>query len=90
MAHYLALLATVESTILDAEKAEVAALIGRVIDDETERDNALEQFVLNADAAVDAELVRFFHRRVARRQALLGAYYKVFKRQEIQEIDWPA
>ena len=89
MAHYLALLATTEPAILEAEKGEVAALLGRVIEDETERDTALEQFVLKADPSMDAELVRFFRRRVARRQALLGTEYKIFKRQEMQAIDWP-
>jgi hypothetical protein len=89
MAQYLALLATAESAILEVEKAEAAVLLGQVIDDEANRDAALEQFVLRADPSLDAELVRFFHRRVARRQALLGSDYKIFKRQEIQLIDWP-
>jgi aminoglycoside phosphotransferase (APT) family kinase protein len=86
MAHWLADLATFEPAILAAEKAEAAALLGRAIDDEIERDAALEDFALAADPSLDANLVRFFHRRVARRQALLGTGYKLFKRQQMQAI----
>jgi hypothetical protein len=86
MADWLAVLAQYEPAILDAEKAEAAAILGRVIDDEIERDQALEDYALDADVSRDAALVRFFHRRVARRQALLGTRYKLFKRQYIQEI----
>jgi aminoglycoside phosphotransferase (APT) family kinase protein len=87
MAHHLALLATIEPAILEAEKAEAAALLGEVIDDEGQRDAAIERFVLTADASRDEDLVRFFHRRVARREALLGTDFKIFKRQQIQSID---
>jgi hypothetical protein len=86
MAHWLAVLATYEPAILEAEKAEAAALLGRAIEDEIERDGALEAFALAADPSEDARLVRFFHRRVARRQALLGTGYKLFKRQHMQPV----
>jgi hypothetical protein len=89
-AHTLAVLATDEPAILEAEKGEVAVLLGAMIDDEGPRDAALEQFVLTAPASRDAELVRFFQRRVARRQNLLKGTYKMFPRQDIQNIDWPA
>jgi aminoglycoside phosphotransferase (APT) family kinase protein len=89
IADYLAVLATCEPAILAAERDEAAILLGRMIEDETEREAALERFALAADPSRDAELVRFFHRRVARRQALLGSNFKVFKRQVIQPIAWP-
>jgi hypothetical protein len=59
-------------------------LLGRDLPDEQERDAALEAFALNAGPEHDRALVRLFHRRAARREALLGAEPKLFKRRAIQ------
>ncbi len=81
---YLGILIEHEPRILEEERAEALALLGRDLPDEQERDAALEEFALNAGPEHDRELVRLFHRRAARREALLGAEPKLFKRRAIQ------
>jgi len=84
LADYLGILIEHEPQVLEEERAEASALLGRDIADERERDAALEEFVLAAGSEQDRALVRFFHRRTARREALLGPTPKLFKRRDIQ------
>jgi aminoglycoside phosphotransferase (APT) family kinase protein len=81
---YLGILIEHEPQVLEAERVEAAALLGCDIADEQERDAALEAFVLAAGPEYDRDLVRLFHRRAARREALLGPTPKLFKRRDIQ------
>ena len=84
LADYLGILVEHEPAVLEEERAEATALLGRDIPDERERDAALEEFVLAAGPEHDRALVRLFHRRSARREALLGPAPKLFKRRDIQ------
>lgn len=84
LADYLGILIEYEPRVLEEEQAEVAALLGRDIPDERERNAALEAFVLAAGPEHDHALVRLLYRRAARREALLGAAPSLFKRRAIQ------
>jgi len=84
LAEYLGILIEHEPGVLEAERAEAAALLGRDIPDERDRDAALEAFVLAAGPEHDRTLVSLFHRRASRREALLGPAPKLFKRRDIQ------
>jgi hypothetical protein len=81
---YLGILIEHEPRVLEEERAEALALLGRDLPDEQERDAALEEFVLSAGSEHDRDLVRLFYRRAARREALLGPTLKLFKRRAIQ------
>jgi hypothetical protein len=81
---YLGILIEHEPQVLEEERVEAAALLGRDIAGERERDAALEAFVLAAGPEHDRALVRLLHRRSARREALLGPAPKLFKRRSIQ------
>ena len=81
---YLAILIEHEPAVLEEERVEALALLGRDLPDEQERDAALEAFALAAGPEHDRELVRLFHRRASRREALLGPTPKLFKRRAIQ------
>jgi aminoglycoside phosphotransferase (APT) family kinase protein len=84
LANYLGILIEHEPAVLEEERTEAAALLGRDIPDERERNAALEAFVLAAGPEHDRALVRLFYRRSARREALLGPTPKLFKRRGIQ------
>jgi aminoglycoside phosphotransferase (APT) family kinase protein len=84
VADCLGILIEHEPGVLEEERAEAAALLGRDLPDEQERDAALEQLALTAGPEQDHALVRLFHRRAARRQSLLGARPKLFHHREIQ------
>jgi aminoglycoside phosphotransferase (APT) family kinase protein len=87
VADYLAILAVQEPGILAAERAEAAALLGQDIAEAGAREAALEAFVLAAGPEADATLLRFFHKQVTRRLALLGDMPgKMFKRRRVQQI----
>jgi aminoglycoside phosphotransferase (APT) family kinase protein len=81
---YLGILIEHEPRVLEEERVEAAALLGRDLPDEQERDAALEEFALSAGPEHDRELVRLFYRRAARRESLLGPAPKLFKRRAIQ------
>jgi hypothetical protein len=87
MTDYLALLIDHEAVLLQREREEAARLLDRDIADQGERDAALEQLASSAGPERDAELVRFFFDRVARREALLGPRPKLFPRRQIQRPD---
>ncbi len=84
LADYLGILTEHEPRVLEEERAEAAALLGRDIPNEQERDAALEAFALAAGPEHDRALVRLLYRRAARREALLGSAPKLFKRRAIQ------
>jgi aminoglycoside phosphotransferase (APT) family kinase protein len=84
LAEYLGLLIEHEDQVQEEERAEAAAVLGRDIRDEQERDAALEKLVLAAGPDQDHMLVRLFHRRAARRESLLGPAPKLFKLRQIQ------
>lgn len=87
MAAYLGVLIEHESHVLAQERDEAAQLIGRDIAAEGERNAALEELVATSSPARDPELVRFFYRRIARRERLLGPRVKFFVRRAIQRPD---
>jgi aminoglycoside phosphotransferase (APT) family kinase protein len=87
MADYLEILIEHERDVLTQDRDEAARLLGRDIADPGERDAALEQFAMNAAPDADAELVKFFHRHITRREALLGPKPKLFPRRTIQRPD---
>jgi aminoglycoside phosphotransferase (APT) family kinase protein len=87
MTDYLEILIEHQGSVLAQDREEAARLLGRDIADEGERDTALEYLAMNAGSERDAELVRFFHRRIARREALLGPRPKLFPRRTIQRPD---
>jgi len=83
---YLGLLIEHEDGLIAQDRAEAAALLGTDIADEEERDAALEQLAAEAGPERDADLVRFFHRRVARRETLLGPKPELFVRRALQAV----
>jgi aminoglycoside phosphotransferase (APT) family kinase protein len=87
MVDYLGILVEHEGDVLAQDRDEAARLLGRDIADQGERDAALEQFAMSAGPDRDAEMVKFFHRRIARREALLGPKPKLFPRRTMQRPD---
>jgi hypothetical protein len=86
IADYLGILIEQEAELMAQDRAEAAALLGTDIPDEEERDTALERLVAEAPPERDAALLRFFHRRVARRETLLGPAPELFVRRAMQGV----
>jgi aminoglycoside phosphotransferase (APT) family kinase protein len=89
MADYLGILIEHERDVLAQEREETVQLIGRDIAAEGERNAALEELVAASGPERDQELVRFFYRRTARRERMLGPRVKFFVRRDIQRPDRP-
>jgi aminoglycoside phosphotransferase (APT) family kinase protein len=87
MTDYLALLIDHGEEVMRQDRDAAAKLLGRDIADESERDAALEHLAMTAGPERDAELVKFFFNRVARREALLGPKPKLFPVRQIQRPD---
>jgi len=83
VADYLGILVEQEGQVLAQEREEAAKLLGRDIADEQERNAALEQLAVNAGPDRDEELLRFFYRRIGRREALMGEGKKFFVQRTI-------
>jgi len=66
---------------------EVGALVGRRPGSWSEGDQALEAFVLRADAGSDAALIGYFHRHFSRQEALLQGALRELEGVEIPRID---
>jgi hypothetical protein len=84
VADYLGILVEQEMQVLALEREEAAGLLKRDIADEQARNAALEEFALAAGAERDEELLRFFYRRIGRREALMGDGKKFFVQRTIE------
>lgn len=73
--------------IAAAELGEVAALLGSRPASAREADAALERFVAEAGPEHDAALVRLFHRRVQRHEALLRPVMRDLAGAKVQMLD---
>jgi len=75
---------------LDAlDRDEAARLLRRRPPSAEETDARLEELVLEAGPERDADLVRYFHRRVQRQEALLGPALRELEGALLQPIDGP-
>jgi len=84
---YLSILIEQESQILALERDEAGQLLDLDVAGEDDRNAALEKLVMTCGPERDEELVRFFYRRIARREAMLGPAPKLLKRRQVQRPD---
>lgn len=72
LARHLERFNQIGAEVVDEDRADLAALIGKAPVGWDECEEALERFVLTDDGRHDAELVVLFHRRWSRYKALMG------------------
>jgi len=72
--------------LAEQDLEEAGTLLGRAVRDPGEADAALEALVVEADPARDGELLRYFHRRTERQEALLRPALRELEDARLQPI----
>jgi hypothetical protein len=87
VAHYLKQAELLGPALEAQDRDEVAAILGHRPDSWEQADAALEAFVRRASSKADAPLLRYFHRHVLRREALLRGALGELEGVTIQRLD---